>query len=302
MNHARVLTVCAMALMAAPLAAQAQDIREEGDHVAFVSAAGWTVAGVNIATLRIGEYGQTFLIVASGDEVVFAGAANGWNIGRLFQEDLPLGTDVNGDGRADLVASAWSGGAHCCHDIYIFSLEGDVRLLDVLDAGDYGAHFEQRDDEPDLEVMMWENAFAYWNTAFSASAHPRVILKWDGEAFAPAPELMREPPLDEAELQEQAAIVLGYDDWDFKGRDRYRIDVPPPLWWIMLDQIYKGNLATAEHVLDIAWPPGKEGKEAFHKELFCQLARAQWWQTVAPMNGLEPDPPAEDCPPDPRFD
>lgn len=300
MLGARLRVVWLLTLLVAPLAAPAQDIRDDDDNVTFVSAAAWTVAGVDIATLKMGDYGQTFLIITSGDTVAFTGAANGWLIGHMLQEDLPLGSDINGDGRADFVAAGWSGGAHCCYGIHIFSLEGGVRLLDVLSGGDYGVHFEQLDDEPDLEAIVWENEFAYWNASFADSASPRVILKWDGNAFVAAPDLMRQPPPDEAELREQAAIVRGYDDWN-RGRSRYHIDVPPPLWWIMLDQIYRGNLATAEHFLDIAWPPEKEGKEAFHKELFCQLARAQWWQTVAPLNGLAPDPPAEDCPPDPRY-
>lgn len=153
-----------------------------------------------------------------------------------------------------------------------------------------------------MEVIVWENEFAYWNSSFSASAAPRVILKWNGEAYLPAPDLMREPPPPDGRLEEQAAIVLGFDDWTRNGRGRYWIDVPPPLWWIMLDLIYSGNLPTAERFFDMAWPRDKPGKEAFHKELFCQLARGQWWQTVAPLNGLEPAPPAADCPPDPRWD
>ena len=215
--------------------------------------------------------------------------------GYLFEIDgewgpgVPLGSDITGDGQPDLVAMEFSGGAHCCFTYYIFALAPEVRQLAVLETGDAGARFVDLDASPGLEIESNDMSFAYWMTSFAQSPAPRVVWRWDGQAYVAAPALMAAPAPSDAELARQAAGIASADGWG-------GTDWNPDVWAVMLDLIYSGHMDTAWTFMADAWQPGRTDMEAFHRAFSCQLQASPWWPAVAELNGLPEGPLVTDCP------
>lgn len=192
-------------------------------------------------------------------------------------ELVRIGTDITGNGQPNLVISSWTGGAHCCFSFLIFELGDTFRHLATIDTKDSDlAHFEDRDGDANLEFVLWDFAFAYWNASFAASPAPQIVLRYENDGYHIAEDLMRAPAPSESEIRERAAEVAAHPRWA-EGRP------PTKLWDIMLKWIYSGNDAAAWALLDQAWPPDVPGKEEFLGAFKEQLAKSQWWPEVKAM-------------------
>jgi len=86
----------------------------------------------------------------SGGKVVYSQSVDSYETFTLGQPadaqyNIPAianGTDVTGRGRPNMIASLYTGGAHCCTIHYVFELEPQFKLLATLnDADDDLAHF-----------------------------------------------------------------------------------------------------------------------------------------------------------------
>jgi hypothetical protein len=91
------------------------------------------------------------------------------------------GTDINGDGFPDVVVSAWSGGAHCCYSIGVYSVEQDVKSILVLETGNCGpGEFADLDGNGTREFITCDDRWAYIYCSFADSPFPRVVYSYDG--------------------------------------------------------------------------------------------------------------------------
>src|SRR5690606_22863732 len=101
---------------------------------------------------RIDSLVMDALLIVRDEEIVWSGT--GWRF--LFDDEevptVPLGSDVTGDGRPDLLVVEWTGGAHCCAIYHLFALDPEVRLLASHDTADVGATFADLDGAPGLEM------------------------------------------------------------------------------------------------------------------------------------------------------
>lgn len=207
--------------------------------------------------------------------------------------EIPLGTDVTGDGRPNALFETWSGGAHCC--ITLVVLEIGARFREVARIGGLDSEFivEDLDGRPGLEIKMRDAHYVYWKASAAGSYMPLVILAYDGEAYRMAAELMRRPPPGEGEW---AALIRAVRE-DDKGY-AFSLETPPPaLWRVMLDLIYSGNMAQARPFLDAAWRPHwpRDG-ETFYRVFLCRLQGSPHWPDIARLNGLaSPRLMPEDC-------
>ncbi|HEU4693173.1 MAG TPA: FG-GAP repeat protein [Vicinamibacterales bacterium] len=135
---------------------------------------------VNSATPGVSPAGMCDCIT-----VVYAGARRVTTFGRAgtltaFTASDLSGTDVNGDGFADLVVSAWSGGAHCCYSSAIYSVGENVMPILVLETGNCGpGELEDLDGNGTLEFITCDDQWAYAYCSFADSPLPRVIYSYD---------------------------------------------------------------------------------------------------------------------------
>lgn len=259
-------------------------------------------AEVNRFDTGTDRYGGTLIVKKDGrvidrltDQFVFI--VPDWISSHDSHQVVPLGADMTGDGEPNVLVEAYSGGAHCCHSYYVYSVGQTFRRIQAFFPNDSSMAFLNLDDDPALEAELYDFNFAYWKTSFASSPAPRVALKLRDGKYRFAPELMRRPAIPEPTLRREMWLLRTSEYWG-------SIDIYPyhyKLWDIMLELIYTGHYDRARQFLDEGWPPGFPGKEQFRYEFFdCQLRRSDYWPGVAAMNGIPADPPQPDCPPCPE--
>lgn len=233
-----------------------------------------------VRTYRMGE--GSFEILRKGVRV-HAAHGHSFQIGSIYEEDktgslVSIGSDITGDGKPNLVVSEWTGGAHCCFLFHVFEIGDQFRYIQTINAGHSdGADFENIDNDPALEFPMRDWTFAYWRTCFVASPAPEVILKYKGEKYKMAYDLLRKPSLPQDELAQLATDIKTSEDW--------KKEQPPAMLWArMLDLIYTGNMNQAWALAELSWPAEIDGKEDFLKDFKAQLAQSPFWQDVQKLN------------------
>jgi hypothetical protein len=239
-----------------------------------------------------------FEVVRDGEQVYSEDSEIGYyifNTGQPKNEyddsiKLPLpGQDVTGDGIPDLVVERWSGGAHCCCRVSIFSIGPEFKK--IADIGEDGAFDDvggensgylfkdlNGDGVPELVGNDW--TFAYWWTSFSQSPAPRFILRYDGTKYVLATDLMIGQPPKQSEIDERIRALRQSDLW---AEDR----VPPELWGVMLDLIYAGRGDAAWAIFHKNWHGSAALKEEFVREFKKQLAESTLWPDIKAMNHWE---------------
>jgi hypothetical protein len=218
-------------------------------------------------------------------------------IGTMYKDDpdatlVKMGMDVTGDGQPNLVISEWLGGANCCLTLHIFEIGPTFKKLGTIDAGygDSGPHFlspakDSKTTGDAVQIHDW--TFANWNTDFADSPAPKVILRFDDNAFRIAPDLMRAAPPSPSDLATRASTVKNYPS-SAKGGEWPHGQISPDLWSTMLDLIYSGHADEAWKFLDDAWPPKVQGKDKFAQDFRAQLAKSPYWHAVGAMNSEKP--------------
>jgi len=187
--------------------------------------------------------------------------------------------DLTGDGVPELIVGTYSGGAHCCTGVLVVSLGETPARLGQIDASDSEIAVDDTDAGPVFRLL--DMTFAYWNTSFAGSPAPEVLLAWDAEAeaFAPAVDLMRQPPLPAADLAALVAEVRADTDW------RTRRFPPPTYWGTLLDLLYAGRSAQAERFATDAWGLSDDARGLFLEWFRDQLWQSPYASAVINMNG-----------------
>lgn len=163
----------------------------------------------------------------------------------------------------NLILTGWSGGAHCCYTLHVFSLAPPlVHQAIAVDDNDEVGFLVEGDGPPRLR--FGDFAFAYWHTSFAESPAPTLVLRFDPATRVYRADFaaMRRDKPDEAALAARAAQTGG----------------APALWGAMLDLIYSGNAPAARHLLDLAWPKGQRGERHFLACFTRQLRGGRQWQ------------------------
>ena len=237
----------------------------------------------------------SFEIIKNGVRV-FAERGNLFQVGSIYESDktnslITIGTDITGDGKPNLVVSEWSGGNHGYYTFYVFNIGSEFSLLDTISNPYTGsADFENLDDSPELEFQRLESIFAYWRTCFAESPMPKIILKYNGEKYGLAQELMRKPKLDHEKLIKLADKINSSNLWNhIEGNivlDSDPTNDQPPvlLWKEMLDLIYTGNMDQAWELFNLSWPKNIKGKKQFLNDFKKQLKKSQFWKEIQEMN------------------
>jgi len=197
--------------------------------------------------------------------------------------DIPIGTDITGLGKPNVIFVEWSGGAHCCFTFHVLELGETVREVATVDAEDSDyAHFEDLKHDGTFEFTGWDWTFQYWHTSFASSPAPQIILRFNGTAYELAPDLMRKPAPSAQELSRIESKVLA-SDWE----NGY----PPPLLWAtMLNLIYTGHPELAWKLVPGSWKPGNMPQDKFLQEFCGRLAASPYF---AKLRSTIKDAPCE---------
>ncbi len=87
--------------------------------------------------------------------------------------------DLDGDRLSEVIVSSYSGGAHCCTNIKIYSWRGDrfsETQTGLLNAG--GGIFQDLNGDGKQEFLTSDDAFLYAFSSYAASSPPSVIYEF----------------------------------------------------------------------------------------------------------------------------
>ena len=71
-----------------------------------------------------------------------------------------------------------------------------------------GVKIEDLDGDGIIELKLVDWTFQYWPGSYVGSPAPRVILRWTGDSFAVAGDLMKQPAPTDAEVETKLAQIL----------------------------------------------------------------------------------------------
>ena len=190
-----------------------------------------------------------------------------------------LGKDITGRGRPNLVIRAWTGGAHCCFDFYIFELAKEITLVAEIHGEDGEDSFLADLDGDDVaEFVGRDYAFAYWRTGFAQSPAPRVILRFQDGGYFVAGDLMATLAPSGEEIEKRVQEIRKDEEWEHG-------DPPEALWAFMLDLTYSGRADLVPDFCRKAWPEDVPGMDEFLEDFRAQLKMSQYWDQILDMNG-----------------
>lgn len=202
------------------------------------------------------------------------------------------GTDLTGRGHPNMIASYYSGGAHCCTSILLFELEPKLRLISTLETGDSDvAHFERNMQEGTYYFIAWDEPFAYWHACYLCSPMPKVILKPLSDTKGNL--------VFQLDLKKMLIHAPTEQEWqrDFlpKAREAFAPGAPfekyyvgSQLWKPMLNLIYGGQADWAWKLVDAVWPADMSGKNEFLGEFCGQLTQSEYWPDLEQQMGNAP--------------
>lgn len=184
-----------------------------------------------------------------------------------------VGKDLTGDHVPDVVIQQFSGGMHCCSQATVLGLGRTLQDLGTIEGADGDVTFDDVDGDGRYEAKIGDWRFAYWRDyPFSDTEVPDVILRFQGGAWMPACDLMREDPPSARELEAKARRLT---------RDWSEGDPPPDVYGYAVDLVYRGHPDLAWHFLDLAWPRRIDGKDEFVQDLRERLRGSPCWSPPA---------------------
>jgi hypothetical protein len=167
------------------------------------------------------------------------------------------GSDINGDGKPELIVQGYSGGAHCCFTYRIVSLSSGLPL--VREIHDQVPVLFVRRDDGSTEIHAGDGVFDYFLLPHSDSVIPQIFLRLDGDKFV---DVSREHVADYDKQIEKAHNELTGDDLDKLRKSTYNqnmlIDQLPTVkrvLTIVLNYLYSGRDDRAWQALGGMWPP-----------------------------------------------
>ncbi|HYP06408.1 MAG TPA: hypothetical protein VER03_09220, partial [Bryobacteraceae bacterium] len=178
------------------------------------------------------------------------------------------GSDLTGDGTADLIVKEYSGGAHCCARWRMISLASPpIVLTDIDNGGSVKFPFKDYDGDGAFEVERHDTTFNYWNASLAESPVITLVYRLANGQLTFAPDLMKKPPLTTDELHRRSSAL----DWESRKLE-IDFNIPPHLWTQMLELIATGNHQQVEEFARLAWHPSAVvSRDSFLKAFYRRL-------------------------------
>ena len=201
-----------------------------------------------------------------------------------YDIDVSMGNDITGDGMPNLVIQEWTGGASCCTLFHIFQIGESFRHIQTIDNW-RGDRFPFINDEPGtgLEFTLFDWAPYSGSGPRSDSIGAEIFLKYNGESYEVAYDLMRySPPIDPDVERWASTMHKAYSMGDSRAKAFVEVEICKRL----TNLIYSGNIHATVDVIDLAWPDEMTGKEEFRKKYRSSIEGSAHWEDLKIINGI----------------
>jgi hypothetical protein len=170
--------------------------------------------------------------------------------------DEVSGTDLNGDGKPDLVVQGYSGGAHCCYTYRIVGLTRGLPLIREIH-NQVPIVFKTGDDGK-VELDTGDGVFDYFLVPHANAVIPQLFLRLEGNKIV---DLGPEHLADYDRAIEKARSELTAEELDKLRKSNYsqgmlfdQLLTVQKVMTIVLNYLYSGRQEEAWRSLDQMWP------------------------------------------------
>lgn len=170
--------------------------------------------------------------------------------------NVPVAKDINGDGIADLVFLDINSDAHHSASCTMIALaDKGPRIEFNQEVCESRPEFKDLNHDARLEIV-YEDVYE-WHCCVPERPRPKVVIAWNGTAWAPSAKLMAaqkpsEPEMDKMvrQLKKDQQAYLKYEN---AGPVSKHVEacIDSELWGKMLDLIYSGNGPAAHELLQL---------------------------------------------------
>lgn len=185
-------------------------------------------------------------------------AANDW---ALTVEKIS-GTDINGDGKPEVVIAGYSGGLHCCFTYTIAELGNTARVIRKIESRS-PLNFEKQGDGTVL-IRGAETSLDYFLLPHPMAVVPQVFLRMQGDNLvdaSPQFQAQYDKLIDEARRELTSADLEKFRQSRYN--DRMFTDQLPTVrrvLTIVLNYLYSGREEQGWKALDEMWPVSDQGR------------------------------------------
>ena len=167
------------------------------------------------------------------------------------------GTDINGDGKPELIVQGYSGGAHCCYTYHIIGLGPGLPVIREIH-NQVPISFVKREDGT-VELRTGDGVFDYFLLPHSDAVIPKVFLRLEGDQLV---DLSHEHLAEYDQQINQARGELTPAELEKLKGSNYsqnmlfdQMPVAKKVLTIVLNYVYSGREQQAWQALDDMWPP-----------------------------------------------
>ena len=200
-----------------------------------------------------------------------------------FLPNLPLaGTDITGNGIADLAIYYTYESATCCESVLIFELGQQFKKIAKIQGNTWHIEFKNVNKDNIPEILIHDDSCKSWYIDYTHGGYgyvkPKLILSWNGTDYELRPDLMRKPAPSKLELLKQAKQIRENPKWTQKHE---HFDyVPLELIERAMDLMYSGHEALGWEFARLAWSNKVPVNEAFFNEWKQHMNNSRIWQAI----------------------
>jgi hypothetical protein len=219
-----------------------------------------TYAGYQVKITQFADWTCSSIDIERKEKLLYHDEEIGGHyfLGSEWQKGIRPLEHLTGKRDLNLIVSKWTGGAHCCFSLHIFKLNGAFAEAGHIEGGNYYPIIKNRGNRGSPRIDLSDDFLSYQFSSFAFSATGEVILKYAGNKYEVAGELMKKPPPSLSSFARKIPL------WRKELRKRESPDWPPPdLIQAVTDLVFTGNKKVAWELLDRSWPPDASGKQEF---------------------------------------
>jgi len=210
----------------------------------------------------------------------------------IFKNDILISKELSGhrwvtmqplnvDGMPALIASEWSGGAHCCFTYFLIALEPMPKVTQTLDLSDGQGNLKTCGELICLD--FFDYTFAYWRGPFVDSIGAPIITSLRDGRFNFDFDLMRKPYVEVSDK-----TISKIKQAFFKAEQGEDIGIAyRMLSQELLNLIYSGHADRTSALLKRVWTQNtvSSTQHSFEIEFITELKKSQYWADLLKLNG-----------------
>jgi hypothetical protein len=172
------------------------------------------------------------------------------------------GTDINGDGRPEIVLNGYNGGVRCCYTSYVITLERKPELLHEFH-NSVPLTYEKQLGGATL-IRTADGAFDYFLVPHAMAVVPAVLLQMKGDQLVDIssqfPEIY-DKKIEQARAQLTPEALASFRKADYRSR-LFTANLPTVqgVLTIVLNYAYSGREEKAWQALTDMWPASDAGR------------------------------------------